>query len=314
MTIPDGARFSPRTDEVYRPNRLHGGVESGHGNAKGYALDLDSPTAVRTLNAVLAAGVPASLTPGMATFSPDARRALDQAGRDSGLTFRRLQTAPPAGDPIERAPRIAVLTGAVNQDVWSLRQLGFTADPVSLTGAADPLTGYDVVFNTGNYPGNTTARSRLQAFFASGGGYVGAQSAGVNFVAAAGLVTGLTASNAAGNGRSGIVYWDNTGGPASIVTGSYPARDTAIVDPPTWLSAVPSTMTIDARLPSSNFFAAGLWPNSNTTTAPGAAIIAHGTNTADTARLVVFANNPLYRADPEREWPMLGSAIYWADK
>ena len=314
VTIPDGARFSPRTDEVYRPNRLHGGVESGHGNAKGYALDLDSPTAVRTLNAVLAAGVPASLTPGMATFSPDARRALDQAGRDSGLTFRRLQTAPPAGDPIERAPRIAVLTGAVNQDVWSLRQLGFTADPVSLTGAADPLTGYDVVFNTGNYPGNTTARSRLQAFFASGGGYVGAQSAGVNFVAAAGLVTGLTASNAAGNGRSGIVYWDNTGGPASIVTGAYPARDTAIVDPPTWLSAVPSTMTIDARLPSSNFFAAGLWPNSNTTTAPGAAIIAHGTNTADTARLVVFANNPLYRADPEREWPMLGSAIYWADK
>ena len=49
-------------------------------------------------------------------------------------------------------------------------------------------------------------------------------------------------------------------------------------------------------------------------TAPGAAVIAHGTNTANTARLVVFANNPLYRADPEREWPMLGSAFYWADK
>jgi hypothetical protein len=23
--------------------------------------------------------------------------------------------------------------------------------------------------------------------------------------------------------------------------------------------------------------------------------------------------NPLYRADPEREWPMLGSATYWVD-
>jgi hypothetical protein len=43
-------------------------------------------------------------------------------------------------------------------------------------------------------------------------------------------------------------------------------------------------------------------------------VIAHGTNTADTARLAVFANNPLYRADPEREWPMLSSAAYWADK
>ena len=42
-------------------------------------------------------------------------------------------------------------------------------------------------------------------------------------------------------------------------------------------------------------------------TAPGSAIIAHGTNTANTARLAVFANNPLYRADPEREWPMVGN-------
>jgi hypothetical protein len=24
--------------------------------------------------------------------------------------------------------------------------------------------------------------------------------------------------------------------------------------------------------------------------------------------------NPLYRADPEREWPMISSAAYWADK
>jgi hypothetical protein len=43
-------------------------------------------------------------------------------------------------------------------------------------------------------------------------------------------------------------------------------------------------------------------------------VIAHGTNTAGTARLTVFANNPLYRADPEREWPMVGTAAYWADK
>jgi len=27
----------------------------------------------------------------------------------------------------------------------------------------------------------------------------------------------------------------------------------------------------------------------------------------------VFAMNPLYRADPEREWAMVGTAAYWAD-
>jgi hypothetical protein len=24
--------------------------------------------------------------------------------------------------------------------------------------------------------------------------------------------------------------------------------------------------------------------------------------------------NPLYRADPEREWPMVGTGAYWADQ
>jgi hypothetical protein len=321
VTIPDGAAFEPKTKRIAAPNPLVGGVESGAANA--YALDLDSPTAVKALNRVLAQGVQASLAPGMALFGTDAATvaALRTAGQETGLTFRRVQGALPAADPIERVPRIAVLTGAVDQSVWVLRKLGFTANPVSTqvinSAAQDPLADYDVIYNTGsNFPNasNTTGRARLAAFFANGGGYVGAQSAGVGFLGTGGQVAGLTAANAGGNGRSGIVYWDNTGGAASIITGAYPARDTAIVDPPTWLTAVPGAFTIDARLPAANFFAAGLWPNSAATTAPGAAVIAHGTNTAGTARLVVFANNPLYRADPEREWPMLSSAVYWADK
>ena len=45
-----------------------------------------------------------------------------------------------------------------------------------------------------------------------------------------------------------------------------------------------------------------------------AAVIAHGTTTSGTARVTTFAMNPLYRADPEREWSMVGLAAYWADK
>jgi len=329
VTIPDGAKFRPKTDEVRRPNRLRGGVESGFGTPKAYTLDLDSPTAVRALNAALADGVTASLAPGMALFGTDTatKTALENAGEETGLTFKRFKGSTlPAADPIDRVPRIAVLTGALDQSIWVLRNLGFTADPVSTatinTAATDPLANYDVIYNTGsNYPGNTPAnaqgRARLAAFFANGGGYVGAQTAGANFLTGGAQVTGLTAANRGGNGRSGIIYWDNTGGPGSIITGAYPARDTAIVDPPTWLTAVPATWSVDGRLPTANFFAAGLWPiagDAGSATAPGAAVIAHGPNTADTARLAVFANNPLYRADPEREWPMLSSAVYWADK
>jgi len=143
------------------------------------------------------------------------------------------------------------------------------------------------------------------------------QAAGATFLTTGQQVSGLTAANRAGNGRSGIIYWDNAGGAASVITGAYPAQDTAIVDPPTWLTSVPATMSVDGRLPASNFFAAGLWPiagDAQSASAPGAAVIVHGSNTANTARLTVFANNPLYRAEPEREWPMLGNAVYWADK
>ena len=106
------------------------------------------------------------------------------------------------------------------------------------------------------------------------------------------------------------MYWDNTGGANSVITGAMPARDTAIVDPPTWLTGLPAGWSVDARLPSTGFFAAGMWPADQWKTAPGSVIIAHGANA--TSRMVLFANNPLYRADPEREWPMVATAAYWA--
>ncbi len=226
-------------------------------------------------------------------------------------------------EPIDRVPRIAVLTGSVNQDVWSLRNLGFTADPISTANnsllnnpaAANPLDGYDVIFNTAAWPGGATARARLQAFFTAGGGYIGALANGANFLTTAGQVTGLTAASRSGSGRSGIVQWNNEGGPNSPIVGAFPAQDTAIMDPPTWFTATPATMTVDGRLPLAGYFLAGLWqPDAQSASAPGSAVIAHGTNVSGSARLTVFAMNPLYRADPEREWTMLASAAYWADK
>jgi hypothetical protein len=225
---------------------------------------------------------------------------------------------------IDRVPRIAVLSnaGAVDQNLWVLRNLGFTADPIATgatsalndPGAPDPLAGYDVVFNTSAWPAGTTARARLTAFFAGHGGYLGAGTNGAVFLTSASQVTGLTAASRGGAGRSGIVYWDNLGGAESPIVGSYPVRDTAIMDPPTWFTSTGS-LSIDARLPQAGFFAAGLWLlDAQSATASGSVVIAHGTNTAGTARLTVYAMNPLYRADPEREWPSISTAAYWEDQ
>ena len=123
MTIPRGATFEPLVNAVERADRLPGGVEPGL--ADRYALELDSPTAVRTLNRLIADGMAAevalgaftsvtghTLAAGSAVFpaDPATLARLGMTGRDAGVTFRRVSGgALPALEPIERVPRIAVL-------------------------------------------------------------------------------------------------------------------------------------------------------------------------------------------------------------
>jgi hypothetical protein len=332
--IPLDSGFSPVTNRILKTQTPFGGVEPGRAGA--YALELDSATAVRTLNALTGGGLPAemaleafpaqsggTLPAGTVLFGADPATMvkLAAAGRDNGLLLRRVASEdfPSSTDPIDRVPRILALTGAVNQDVWSLRNLGFPVDFMTTasinTAPTDPLVNYDVIWNTGNWPGTTqpTARARLTAFFAAGGGYLGSGTGGANFLTAGAEVAGLTVGTNGGAGRSGIIRWLNEGS-ASPIAGAYPDEDTYIVDPPSWFTAVPATYSVDARLPLTNFFLAGMWQNSEATTAPGSPFVAHGMNNAGTARLVNFAMNPLYRADPEREWPMVGAGAYWADQ
>jgi Zinc carboxypeptidase len=341
VTIPRGTAFDPLTKPISAPGALAGGVDSGAADA--YALEIDSATAVRALNGLVGDGVSAQLAlapvttaagetlpAGSAIFPADAATAaaLAASGQADGLRFHAVSAPLPAVDPVESVPSIAVLAGALNQDIWSLRNLGFPADPVP-TGTTstlndpalpDPLAGYDVVYNTAGWPAGATARARLTAFFAAGGGYLGAGSNGAGFLSAtsSGQLPGLTTATSSGGGQSGIFYWMNTGGPASPIVGSYPGQDTAIMDPPTWFSAVPATAAVDGRLlgDTASTFAAGLWRFPRSETAAAAPIIVHGTSAApgSAARITVFSMNPLYRADPEREWPMVGTAAYWADQ
>jgi hypothetical protein len=341
IRIEDGEQFSPRTHPIRRVKQGRGEVEGKKPAA--YAIALDSPTAVRAVNAVLGSGIDASLATvpftasgkqfpaGSILFPASAKGALEDAADESGLDFQGVRAPLPASEPIDDSPTIAVLnaSGATDQSVWVLRNLGFTANAVNLAalnGPTNPLTNYDAIFNTAiNYPVvnpadpsvNATARARLTAFFAAGGGYIGGGTNGANFLTTGAQVTGLgVAFNSGGGaGYSGIVKWLNSAPGTGLITGAYPATDTAIMDPPTWFTSIPATMTRDGALPLTGFFLSGLWPfDAASATAPGATVIAHGTNTAGTARLTSFAMNPLYRADPEREWPMLASAAYWSDQ
>ncbi|MDP9490637.1 MAG: succinylglutamate desuccinylase/aspartoacylase family protein [Actinomycetota bacterium] len=340
VEIPDAATFNPDTQRVRKVWNAPGGVDGGR-DAVAFALALDSPTAVRTLNDLLDSGLDGQLAmapftnafgkqmpAGTVLFPASAQSVLDDAGDDSGVWFVGVKAGGlPAVEPIDRSPRIAVLTAAVNQDVWVLRNLGFTADPISTAAAGalnnpagpNPLDNYDVVFNTAGWPAGATARSRLTAFFAAGGGYIGANANGANFLVSAGQVAGLAAQSDSGGGSgwSGIVTWLNSGSGTSLITGAYRNRDTAIMDPPTWFNTIPAGWTGDASLPLAlveDWFLSGLFPPQATSGAAGKTVVAHGLNAGGTSRMTNFAMNPMYRADPEREWPMISSAALWADQ
>jgi hypothetical protein len=358
VTIPRDRRFSPSTRPIRRAAAVQGGVRSGR--AAAYALPNDSVAAVRTINSLVGSGVTArlatepfesasgeTLPAGSVIFPSDAAARLRSAGRSAGLWFERITADLPATEPIERVPRVACLCSALEN--WALRQIGFTSD--QLTNAAinaapsDPLANYDVIYNTNqtypaDTPENATVRTRYSAFFAGGGGYVGARPSGANFLVdnGAGQFRGLdmqAQGDGSGGGRaterfdllaeefgrvtpafqedvSGIVLWDNEAGASSPIVGSYPAQDTGLVETPVWFTDVPPEVTVDGRLPASDFLASGHWPNPDPS-AGGSPIIVHGPNTANTARITLFGIDPLFRAHPERDFPAVSAGFYWGD-
>jgi len=359
VRIERGLRFSPSTSSVKRTDRVDGGLGSGH--ADWYALEVDSRTAVRTVNELVADGARAQLATeafetrhgempaGSVLFSEDDDRELRSAGRAAGLWFEPVRGFLPDREPIERVPRVACLCSALER--WALvERLGFVSDRTWTNNqiraeANDPLVNYDVIYNsTQNYPTNTAAnaivRERYQAFFARGGGYVGARINGAQFLVGegAGQMAGLQAEwqgRASSPGKatedvdelieafgrvgpvfqddaSGIVFWDNEQRENSPIVGAYPARDTGLVEDPVWFTDVPDDVTVDGRLPQSDYLASGHWPNPDPS-AGGSPIIVHGPNRTGTSRITLFGIDPLFRAHPERSFPAVAGGFYWGD-
>ena len=342
VEIPRGdTTFRPRTAPVREVNALAGGVRPGA--ADWYAVTLRAQSEVRAALGLLRQGIDAELTTvgfrtadgttmpaGSLVFGDDARTvaALRAAGRTAGITAERGRGTRPAGEDIDGVPRIAVLVSsaapAMNDTLWSLRRVfGPDADFVSVTEGAgslqnaptDPLLDYDVIYNVGqNYPAATsgTARERLQAFFARGGGYIGTSQSANNFAFLndSGLLAGpLTQGSQPAGG--GIATWTNTGADGPI-TGGFAAQDYLYLPTNvTYFTSVPPGSTVDGRYPGStgDLFVAGLW-RSRQDAAANAPVVVHGPTTAG-SRYVAYATNPFSRGDAERAWTLVGQAALW---
>jgi hypothetical protein len=160
----------------------------------------------------------------------------------------------------------------------------------------------------------TSARDRLQAFFAAGGGYIGTSQSANNFafLSGAGLVaTPLTQTSDSAGG--GIAKWSNVGinGP---LTGGFTAEDFLYLPSNvTYFSAIPAGAAVDgAYLPdTTSMFIAGLWLDRDPLAA-GAPMAVHGDTTAG-SRYAALSTNPFSRMDGEREWLWVGQAALWSN-
>ncbi len=353
-----GAAFTPATAPIAAPNPLTGGIRDGAAAPSDfYSVTARGPIEIRAILSLLRAASTgeiaeasfASTTGGTMPAGsfifpndPATKAAIDAAGAAAGIHFERnVGVTKPATTQMKEAPKVAILVNSANpansDTSQSLKAL-FGPDAIFvslLTGAnslqlspTDPLAGIDVIYNTGQaYPAaaNTTARARLNAFFARGGGYIGTAVSATNFTFLTGAVPALVTSpftlTSSGAG-GGITTWDNVGGANSPITSGFAAADYLFMPSNvTYFTATPAGAVIDGRNnanmtgtapngPSPGFIA-GLWRN-RAATSNSAPVVVHG-NTTASSRYVGYAANPFSRQDAEREWTLIGQAALWSN-
>jgi hypothetical protein len=344
LEVPaDDASFAPTTVPVAGVNQLQGGVPNGA--ADWYAVTLRGTAEVRAVLDLLRSGIDGEVAEapfrsasagqmpaGSLIFEDDAATvaALDAAGAAAGIDFERGRGVKPLRTQLDEAPRVAILVNTGNPSEsdtsWSLRQIfgpdvGFVSTVNGANSlenaAADPLAGFDVVYNTGqDYPSGTVSKARLRAFFERGGGYIATSQSATNFTflnrAQPALIRGsLTQGSDVAGG--GIARWSNVGASGPL-TGGYAATDNLYLPSNvTWFSMVPAGATVDGRyLPSTtDMFVAGLWRQRDPKAA-NSPIIVHGTTTVG-SRYLGLSTNPFSRGDAEREWPLIGQAALWSN-
>ena len=195
-------------------------------------------------------------------FPASGEGALEDVGDESGVDFIGVRA---------RCPRVSRSTGRrgsrcspgrPTQEIWVLRNLGFAADPVSTatinSAATDPLLNYDVIFNQGNYPAtrrerdgarqaHELLRERRRLYRPHRRGELPHRGRDTSHDRRPGRRDSRRRS-----GRCGAGAESSTGTTPPAERARSPARtrvrDRAIVDPPMWLTAVPSRLD-DRRQP-----------------------------------------------------------------
>ncbi|MGO0574852.1 M14 family zinc carboxypeptidase [Ornithinimicrobium panacihumi] len=308
VTVPAGSPLRVVGKQVTAPAP----AGSLAGSATGWVLRLDDPADVAALGALRAAGAQLEwLADGTVLVPAEDGRAARAVVDSHGA---RLVAAPEDAEGTVLT-ELRIGAAATPEELWALGEMGLTVEPVtsrSLNEGLD-LSDLDALYVSSGLQWrdlDRDARAELEAFVAEGGGLVarGARAAALNEqlgVVEATAVAGRSDAN-------GVVAVDND--PASPIASG--ATDHTFVYSPVWFTDLGAEVTVDQRY-GEDPVVSGHWrPDARGVGGPadaaGQPVIVHGTDEETGARGVLIGSEPLFRAHPKGQYPLVARALIWA--
>ncbi|GAA1137604.1 M14 family zinc carboxypeptidase [Ornithinicoccus hortensis] len=306
VTVPEGATLRtqgrPITEAV--PT---GGVT---GDAD-LVLPLDDPTDVAALNSLFDAGVSVEfLADGTVLVGEEDHEQAERVARDFGVTL----TAAPDDAGGASLDRLTVAVAAGADERWALEEMGFDIVPVTPTVLNDGFDWgqVDTLYVSSGLTWEALdddARTDLTRFLAGGGGFVGRDRAGANLNSAADL---LEADLVRGRGdANGVVSVDSAD---SAVAGA--ATPDTFVYSPAWFTDLGEEVTVEQSYAEDGPLVSGRWrPAADGSGGPadaqGQPAVVSGVDESG-AGVVLFGTQPMFRAHPKGQYPLVARALIWS--
>lgn len=296
-----------RAGLLRRPPVVPGAVV---GSGSAYVLEVDDPTAVRGVNALLDAGaVVWRGDDGTAVVRSRFLPQVADVAAAHGLTFTGVTPAPTRN---QRLADVDIAGAIGNDEFFVLTDLGFDVTRVSTTtlneGAQLDEADILMVSSGLSYDSlDAEAQTEVTDYLASGGGLVTRGTTGANFNTAVAALPGVT-FEAGPSQANGIVEVAND--TTSPVTAGFRARDVSFVYNPVRFSlGEGADAQVVQRLGNGDFFVSGHWVGN--AEAAGDPVVVSGTTT-DGGTAVMFGTEPLFRAHPQKLFTQTANALFWA--
>ncbi|WP_114907209.1 M14 family zinc carboxypeptidase [Ornithinimicrobium murale] len=273
-------------------------------------LHLNDPADLAALNHLARSAVGVEWLADGTVLVPEGAAAEAEAAANSfGVAFSPAPDGA-SGTPVEE---FVVAAAASSQERWALGEMGFEVREVNATVLNE---GFDYSDVDALYVSNSSiswssldeeARNDMTSFLSDGGGLVGRGTQGARLNEDLGLLD-VTLERGRSDGN-GVVTVDNAD--TAIGTGATPH---SFVYSPAWFTDLGEDVTVDQRYASDDVLVSGHWAGSaeegGQDAAAGQPVIVSGVD--DDGAAVLFGSEPLFRAHPKGQFPLVGRALLWS--